>query len=231
MIECFLPFQLLFSHQVMSNSLWHHGLHHTRLPCPSYLPELPQTQVLWVGDAIQPFHPLSASFPPALNPSQNQDLFMNRLFTSGGQSIRTSSSASVLPVNIQAWFSLGLTGLISLQSKKLFRVCSSDTIQKHQFFRVQPSLWSSSHIHTWLIWLLKNHSLDCTNLWWQSDVSAVEYALCICHSFSSKEQCLLISWLRSLSTVTLEPKKIKSAPVSTFCPFICHEWWDQMPWS
>ena len=75
MIECFLPFQLLFSHQVTSNSLWHHGRHHTRLPCPSYIPEFPQTQVLWVGDAIQTSYPLSPSSPPALNLSQNQDLF------------------------------------------------------------------------------------------------------------------------------------------------------------
>ena len=70
------------------------------------------------------------------------------LFESGGQSIGASASASVLPVNIQDWFPLGLTGWISLQSKGLSRIFSNITVQKHQFFSAQPSLWSISHIHT-----------------------------------------------------------------------------------
>ena len=74
---------------------------------------------------------------------------MSRLFTSGGQSIGTSASASILPMNIQDWFPLGWTGWISLQSKGLSRVFSNTTVQKHQFFGTQPSLWSNSHIHTW----------------------------------------------------------------------------------
>ena len=68
-----------------------------------------------------------------------------------GWSTGVSASASVLPMNIQGWFSLGLTGLISLQYKGLSRVFTSTTIWKHQFFCVQPSLWSISHIHTWLL--------------------------------------------------------------------------------
>ena len=72
-------------------------------------------------------------------------------FASGGQSIGVSASASVLPVNIQDWFPLGWTGWISLQSKGLSGVFSSTTVQKHQFFSAQPSLWSNSHIHTWLL--------------------------------------------------------------------------------
>ena len=68
-----------------------------------------------------------------------------------GQSIGTLSSASVLPMNIQDWFLLGLTGLISLQSKGLSRVFSNTTVQKHRFFSAQLSLWPSSHIHTWLL--------------------------------------------------------------------------------
>ena len=76
---------------------------------------------------------------------------LSHVFTSGGQSIGASASATVLPMNIQVWFSLGLTGLISLQSKGLSRVFSSTTIQKHQFFSTQPSLWTNSHIHTWLL--------------------------------------------------------------------------------
>ena len=75
---------------------------------------------------------------------------MGWLFTSGVQSIGASASASVLPMNIQGWFPLGLTGLISLQSKGLSRVFSNTTIQKHQFLGPQTSFWSNSHIHTWL---------------------------------------------------------------------------------
>ena len=71
------------------------------------------------------------------------------LFTLGGQSI--GASASVLPMNIQGWFPLGWTGLISLQSRGLSRVFSNTTVQKHQFFSTQPSLWFNSHIHTWLL--------------------------------------------------------------------------------
>ena len=74
----------------------------------------------------------------------------SQLFASGGQSIGVSASASVLPINIQDWFPLRWTGLI-LQFKELSRVFSSITVRKHQFFSAQPSLWSNSHIHTWLL--------------------------------------------------------------------------------
>ena len=76
---------------------------------------------------------------------------MSWLFTSGGQSIGASASSSVLPMNIQGWFPLGLNDLTSLLSKGLSRIFSRNTIQKHQFFGAQPSLWSNSHIHTWLL--------------------------------------------------------------------------------
>ena len=85
---------------------------------------------------------------------------VNQLFTSGGQSIGASVSASVLLMKIQGWFTLGWTGLISLQSKGLSRVFSNNTNGKHQFF-TQPSLWSNSHIYTWL---LENHSFDYRDL-------------------------------------------------------------------
>ena len=85
------------------------------LPVHHQLPELAQTHVHWVGDATQPSHPLSTPFPPAFNLSQHQGIFlMSQFFTLGGQSIGASASASVLPMNIQDWFPLGLTGLISL---------------------------------------------------------------------------------------------------------------------
>ena len=83
--------------------------------------------------------PASGSFP------------RSQFFTSGDQSIRVSASASVLPLNIQDWFPLGWTGWISLQSKGLSRVFSNTTVQKYQFFSAQLSLWSNSHICTWLL--------------------------------------------------------------------------------
>ena len=119
-------------------------------PVHYQLPELVRTHVYWVGDANQPSHPLLSPSPPALNLFQHQGQ-MSQLFVSGGQSIGTSTSASVLPMNIQGWFSLGLTGLISLQYKGLSRVFSSTVIQKYKIFGAQPSLWSNSHIHTWLL--------------------------------------------------------------------------------
>ena len=120
------------------------------LPVHHQLPELTQTHVHRVCDAIQLSHPLF--FPsPAFNLSQHQGLFQYcqwcQFFTSGGQRIGVSASASVPPLNIQDWFPLGLTGLISLQSKRLSRVFSNSTVQKHQVFSAQLSLWSNSHIH------------------------------------------------------------------------------------
>ena len=112
-------------------------------------PELAQTHVHQVGDAIQPSHSLSSPSPPTFNLSQHQGLFpMSQLFASGGQSIGVSASTSVLPMYIQDWFPLGW---ISLQSKGLSRVFSNTTVQKHQFFGAQLSLWSNSNMHTWLL--------------------------------------------------------------------------------
>ena len=116
-------------------------------PVYHQLLEPAQTHVHRVGDAIPLSHPLSSPSPPAFNLSQHQSLF----FASGGQSIGVSASASVLPMNIQDWFPLGWTGWISLQSKGLSRVFSNTIVQKQQFFGAQPSLWSNSHIHTWLL--------------------------------------------------------------------------------
>ena len=115
-------------------------------PVQDQFPELAQTHVHRGGDAIQPSHPLlSPSFPAS------GSFPMSQLFASGGQSIGASASAPVTPVNIQDWFPLGLTGLISLQFNGLSRVFSSTIVQKHHFFVTQLSLWSNSHIHTWLL--------------------------------------------------------------------------------
>ena len=114
-------------------------------------PELTQTHVHWVGDAIQPSHPV-IPFSSCLQSFPASGFFpMSQLFLMGGQSIGVSASTSVLPMNIQDWFPLGLTGWISLQSKGLSRVFSNTTVQKHQCFSTQLSLQSNSHIHTWLL--------------------------------------------------------------------------------
>ena len=116
------------------------------------LPEFVQTHVHWVNDAIQLPHPLSSPSSLALKSFPASGSFpISRLFASGGQTIEASASAPVLLLHIQGWFPLGLTGLISLLSKGLLRVFSSTTIQKHQFFSAQPSLWSNSHICIWLL--------------------------------------------------------------------------------
>ena len=121
------------------------------LPVHHQLLELAQTHVHRVSDAIQPCHPMSFPFSSWLQSFPASGSFLMSQFSSGGQSIRVSASASVLPVNIQDWFPLGWTGWISLQSKGLSRVFSNTTVQKHQFFGTQLSLWSYSHIHTWLL--------------------------------------------------------------------------------
>ena len=118
-------------------------------PVHHQLPELAQTHIHWVSEKYEPTvssfsshlqsFPASGSFP------------MSQFFTSGGQSIGVSASASVLPMNIQDWFPLGLTGLIALLSKGLSRIFTNTTVPKHQFFGAQLSLWSSSHIYTWLL--------------------------------------------------------------------------------
>ena len=97
-----------------------------------------------ISSSVIPFSCLQ-SFPAS------GSFLISRLFLSGDQSTGASVSSSVLPKDIKDWFPSGLTGLISLQSKRLSRVFSNTTVQKHQFFGTQLSLWSNSHIHTWLL--------------------------------------------------------------------------------
>ena len=129
------------------------------------------------------------------------------------QSIGASASASVLPMNIQGWFPLGWTGWISLQSN----IFSNTTVQKHQFFSAQPSLWSDSHICTW-DW--KNHSFNYMDFCQQRDVSAFYMLSRLVIAFLPRSTCFLISWLQSPSAVILEPKKIKSVTVSSFSSYL-----------
>ena len=126
-----------------------HGLHHARFPCLSPSPRAYSNSCHGVGDAIQPSCPL-LSTSPAFNLSQDQSSLMSWLFASDGQSNGASTSASVFPMNIQGWFPLGLTGLISMQSRGLSRGLSSTTTRKYKLYGDQPSLWSSSQICAWL---------------------------------------------------------------------------------
>ena len=104
-----------------------------------HVPELVQTHVHWVGDAIQPSHPVVLFSSRLQSFPATGSFLMSRLFASGGQSIEASALASVLPMNIQGWFPLGLTSLISLQSKGPSRVFSNTTVQKHQLLGAQLS--------------------------------------------------------------------------------------------
>ena len=160
---------LLFSHSVISDSLQPHGLQHTRLPCSSPSPKVCSNSCPWsrwcyitISSSATPFSfclqsfPASGSFP------------MSQLFTSRGQSIAASASSSVLPVNIQGWFPLGLTGLISLPSKGLSRVFSNTTFETINSLVLNllygPSL---TYIHDY--W--KSHTLDYMDDRGQSDAS------------------------------------------------------------
>ena len=126
-------------------------------PVFHYLPELAQTHVHRVGDAMQSSHPLSSPSLPAFNLSQHPDLFQWGGSLHQGQSIGVSASPSVLPMNIQEWFPLEFTGSISLQSNGLSRVFCGTTIQNRQFFGVHilygPTLTT---VHDYLLSFLKN---------------------------------------------------------------------------
>ena len=151
-IPLFPPSSVQLSCSVVSDSLWPHGLQHARPPCLSSTSRAcsnscPLSQ--WchptTSSSITPFSSSLQSFPAS------GSFPVSWFFASGGQSIGASTSASVIPVNIWDWFPLGWTGWISLLSKGLSRVFSNTTVQKHQFFSVQLSFWSNSHIHTWLL--------------------------------------------------------------------------------
>ena len=141
-----------FSRSVVSNSLWHHESEHTRPPCPSPTPGVhsdSRPSSLWCPPAISfsvvPFSSCPQSLPAP------ESFPMSQLFTWGGQSTGVSALASFLPKKSQGCSRSEWTGWISLQSKGLSRVFSNTTVRKHQFFCTQLSLWSSSHICTWLL--------------------------------------------------------------------------------
>ena len=139
-----------FSGTVVSDSLWPHGPQYARPPCPSPTPRAcsnscPSSR--WchptISSSVFPFPSCLQSLPAS------GSFTVGHFFTSGGQSIGASASASVLPMNTQGWSPLGWTGWISLQSKGLSRVFSNTAVQTHQFCGAQPSSQSNSHIHIW----------------------------------------------------------------------------------
>ena len=117
-------------------------------PVFHHLSEVAHTHICWVGDAIQPSHPPSSPSPPSILSSirvfSNQSALCIRLPNFG-------ASAPILPMNIQGWFPLGLTSLISLLPRGLSGVFSNTIVWNHQLFSTQPSLWSNFHIRTWLL--------------------------------------------------------------------------------
>ena len=186
-------FQVHFSRSVITKSLRPHGLQHTRLPCPSPTPRVYSnscplswwchptisSSVALFSFCLQSF-PASGSFP------------MSWLFTYGGQSIGVSASVSVLAMNIQDWFPLGLTGWFSLQSKRLSRVFSNTTVQKHQFFGAQVSLWSNSHPYK-----TTGKTVALTRQTFVGKVLSLLFNMLsrLVIAFLPRSKCLLISWL------------------------------------
>ena len=167
-----------------------------------------------ISSSVVPFYscpqplPASGSFP------------LSQLFTWGGQSIEVSASASVPPMNTQAWSPLGWTGWISLQSKGLSRVFSNTTVQKHQLFGAQLSSQSNSQPY-----MTTGKTIALTRQTFVGKVMSLLFNMPSrwVITFLPRSKCLLISWLQSPSAVILEPKKIKSDTVSTVSPSISHE--------
>ena len=188
---------LLFSHPVVSDSLRPHGLQDTRLPCPS--PSLracsnPRPMSQWchptISFSVTPISSCPQSFPAS------GSFPMSQLFASSGQSTGASASASVLPRNIQGWFPLGLTGLISLLSKELSKVFPAP-----QFESISSSalslLYGSTHTFIHDYW--KKHSFVCADLCWQLDVSA--FLIC----------CLGLSKLSFQGTIVLKTRYVQKS--------------------
>ena len=201
------------SHSVMSDSLRPHESQHARPPCPSPIPGVhtnPCPFNQWchptISSSVVPFSSCLLSF------TASGSFPVSQLFTSGDQSIGASASVSVLPMNIQGWFPLGLTGLISaiqepLKSLLQHHSSKASILPCSAFFVVQLSYpyMTTGKTIALTIWTFvgKVMSLLCNML------SRFGTA------FLPRSKCLLISWLQSLSAVILEPKKIKSVTAST----------------
>ena len=166
-------------------------------PVHHQLPELAQTHVHWVGDAIQPLcHPLLLL--PSVFP-RIRIFLMSEFLAWGGQSIGVSASTSVHPMNIQDWFPLGWTGWISLLSKALSRVFSNTTVQKHQFFDIQLSV---QLLHPYMT---TGKTIALTGWTFVGKVISLLFNMLsrLVITFLPRSRHLLISWLQSSSAVIL----------------------------
>ena len=222
----YLSDSVQFSCSVVSDSMQPPALQHARLPCPSPTPGVcsnscPSSQ--WchptISSSVIPFSSCPQSFPASGSFPRNQ------FFASGGQSIGVLASASVLPMNIQDWFPLGWTGLMSLQSKGLSRVFSNTIVQKHQFFGAQLFIVQLSQPY-----MTTGKTIALTRRTFVGKVMSLLFNMLsrLLIAFLPRSKCLLISWLQSPSEVVLEPPKIKSLIVSHL---LAMKWWDWMPWS
>ena len=157
---------------IMSDSLPPLDCSSPGLPVPHHLSEFAQVHVHFISDAIQPSRPMMRSSPSVLNHSQHQGLFQcGQMFVSGDQNTGASASSSVLPMNIQGWSPLRLTGLISSLSKGLSGVFSSTTVQRHRFFGAPHLLYCPVHNR---MWPMEDRSVEYTDLCQQSNVSAFQ---------------------------------------------------------
>ena len=205
----------------MSDSLQPHELQHDRLLCPPLSPRVcsNSSPLNWWGfptlsSSVIPFSSWLQSFP-TWGPFP-----LSCFFASGGQGIDVSASASVLPTNIQGWFLLGLTGLISLLFKWLSRVFSSNTVQSSILWRSAVFMVQLSHLY-----MTTGKTVALTIRTFVSKVMSLHFNTLsrFVIAFLPKSKNLLISLLQSPSVVILEPKKIKSVIVYTVSPSICHE--------
>ena len=212
---------------VVVQSLNHVRLFATPLDCSKanfpllhYLPEFAHTHIYWVGDGIQPSHHLSPPSPLALNLSQHQGFFQWVSSSCQVACIGTSTSASVLPMNIQGWFPLRLTGLISLQSKRLSKVFSSTSLKASVLRCSAVFIVQLSYPY-----MTTGKTKALTRRTFVGKVMSLFFNILsrLVITFLPRSKHLLISWLQSSSTVILEPPKIKSTTVSTVSPSNCHE--------
>ena len=192
---------------------------------PPHLLKFAQVHVHCIGDAIQPSHPLTSSSPSVLNLSQHRGLFQ----WVDCLCLLPIISFSISPSNeYSGLISFILTGLISLLSEGLSGVFSSTTVQRHQFFGILPSLWSSSYNNMWPLgrpWLWLYRPLSVISLLF-STLSRFVVALV------PRSICLLISWLQSLSAVILEPKKNTAVMAAPSPPLLfAMQQWGQITWS
>ena len=213
----------------MSNSLKTHGMQHIKVPYPSPSPRVcsnscPLSQ--WQHPTISPSVTHFSSCPHSFPASGSFPIIW--LFASGGQSIRAWPSASVLPMNIQSWFPLELTGLTSCprDSQKNLHQHHSSTIS---IFGAWPSLCYNSHIH---IWYWKNHNFEYMTFVGKVMSQLLNMLSRFVIAFLPRSKCLLILWLQSPAAVILEPKKIKKLLLFPLSPHLfAMKWWYWIPWS